>query len=353
MAALSELFGSTRLVVPCSSESSPGGEAALTGKNLSISPLTPLKGVKLSRKLHVPLWFLRNSGTLMKEAIRADAIHAPIPGDVGTFGMLFAFILRKPLFVRHCGNWFVQTTAAEHFWKWFMVRFAGGRNVMIATGGDEHPPSPTNQNVRWIFSTSLTAEQIEQYSVKRQYPSGRLKLVIACRQDKEKGTGVLIESLPEILQTYSNATLDVIGTGASLGDFKALAERLGVQDRVKFWGKLEHGELMRVLRQSDLFCYPTRASEGFPKVVLEALACGLPVVTTRVSVLPQLMSAGGGFVMNELSPAAVAAAVRSVLRDPQQYLAMSEKATATAARFSLEQWRTEIGGLLKAAWGTI
>ena len=51
--------------------------------------------------------------------------------------MLFAFVLRKPLFVRHCGNWFVQTTAAEHFWKWFMVRFAGGRNVMIATGGDD------------------------------------------------------------------------------------------------------------------------------------------------------------------------------------------------------------------------
>jgi len=298
MAALSELFDSSRLVVPCSSEASPEGEAALKGKNLSIAALTPLKGAKLSRKLHVPLWFLRNARTLIKEAIRADAIHAPIPGDVGTFGMLFAFVLRKPLFVRHCGNWFVQTTAAEHFWKWFMVRFAGGRNVMIATGGAEHPPSAINQNVRWILSTSRTRERSGQYCVKRHYPAGRLKLVIACRQVQEKGTGVLIESLPEILQTYPAVTLDVIGTGACLGEFRALTEHLGLQDRVKFWGKLEHGELMRVLRQSDLFCYPTRASEGFPKVVLEALACGLPVITTRVSVLPQLLSSGGGLLID-------------------------------------------------------
>ena len=93
--------------------------------------------------------------------------------------------------------------------------------------------------MQWIFSTNLTAEQIEQYSVKRQYPTGRLKLVIACRQVR-RGSGVLIESLPEILQTYSATTVDVIGTGASLAEFKALAQRVGVQDRVKFWGKLEH-----------------------------------------------------------------------------------------------------------------
>jgi glycosyltransferase involved in cell wall biosynthesis len=170
---------------------------------------------------------------------------------------------------------------------------------------------------------------------------------------REKGTGLLIESLPEILKTYPAATLDVIGTGSALCEFKVMADRLRLQDRVKFWGKLEHSELMRVLRHSDLFCYPTRASEGFPKVVLEALACGLPVITTRVSVLPQLMSSGGGIVIDELSPAAVAAAVRSALRDRQTYLAMSEKAAETATRFSLEEWRNEIGGLLRAAWGTI
>jgi hypothetical protein len=65
------------------------------------------------------------------------------------------------------------------------------------------------------------------------------------------------------------------------------------------------------------------------------------------------LSSGGGLLIDELSPAAVATAVRSVLQDPSRYRSMSENATATAARFSLEQWRTEIGGLLRAAWGTI
>jgi len=91
-----------------------------------------------------------------REILRADAVHSPIPGDIGTIGFLLAFALRKPLFIRHCGNWLKPSTTAERFWKWFMEKFAGGRQVMLATGGSPGPPSRVNSAIHWIFSTTLS-----------------------------------------------------------------------------------------------------------------------------------------------------------------------------------------------------
>ena len=350
MRALSELFDSTALVVSCLEKPGSSGESPLTGHNLTVAPLTTPRGAGWRRKLDFPFWLLRNFTTIRREFSRADAVHAPIPGDVGTIGMLLAFVMRKPLFVRHCGNWFVQETAAEHFWKWFMVKCAGGRNVMLATGGAANPPSQ-NPKLRWIFSTSLTEQQLTSYAVVREPPQdGRLRLIIAARQEIKKGTGVVIESLPLLLKKFPQVTFDVVGGGEALNVFKKLAISLGVNDRVKFHGAVNHAQVIRLLQQSDLFCFPTTSSEGFPKAVLEGLACGLPVITTRVSILPQLIGKGGGMLMDEASPTAVEQAVEEIFAQPDRYQMMSARAAETARQYSLESWRDEIGGLCRAAW---
>ena len=354
MRVLSQLFDETRLIVPCDSQNKAEGEIHLTGNNLSIVPLSVPKGSDLKRKMQFPFWLAKNFPTIFREVLRADAVHAPIPGDVGTIGMLLAYALRKPLFVRHCGNWTIQTTAAERFWKWFMEKTTGGRNVMLATGGNDEPPSKRNKNVSWIFSTSLTNEELSLYATERkQKPRDHVRLIISCRQETEKGTGVVIESLPLILKEFPNAMLDVVGDGASLIEFKRLSERLGQSSRITFHGKVNHEKVLSLLKQADVFCYPTWASEGFPKAVLEALACGLPVVTTRVSVLPQLIEKGCGVLIDEATPIALVSGVREVLASDDGYVAMSAKAVETAKQFSLEAWRDTLGALLYETWSPL
>jgi len=160
MRALSQLFDRTVLLVPVDDAGDRAGERPITGRNLFVAPLSKPAGADLSRKAALPFWLIRNGALLFKAARQADAIHAPIPGDIGTFGMILAILLRKPLFVRYCGNWNVQRTRAERFWRWFMERFAGGRNVMLATGGSDDPPSPVSPEIGWIFSSSLTEAEI-------------------------------------------------------------------------------------------------------------------------------------------------------------------------------------------------
>jgi glycosyltransferase involved in cell wall biosynthesis len=347
MRAIAELFASTRLVVPVAAHSSARGEIPLAGK-FNIVPLTAPGGRGFTRKIAFSWWLVRNSFTVVRETVRADAIHAPIPGDIGTVGMLCAWLLRKPLLVRHCGNWFVQRTAAERFWKWFMEYAGGGRNVMLATGGSSERPSRRNSEVEWIFSSSLESQDFENIDSASTERSQRL--IIICRQEPEKGTATVIEALALLRDEFPNLQLDIVGDGSAADKFRELAGSLGLRDRVLFHGKVDHGRVLELLGRASLFCYPTRASEGFPKVVLEAMACGLPVVTTRVSVLPELLGAGGGILLDAATPEHLAAAVCLCLRDTQRWHEMSAKAAITARRYSLERWQQSIAQKLRAAW---
>jgi glycosyltransferase involved in cell wall biosynthesis len=348
--AISELFTQTEVLIPCEGSINNNGLSPLVGKNLEVSPLSVPKGIGLKRKFDIPFWLLRNGRIIWGEIRKADAVHAPIPGDVGTIGMLFALLLRKPLFVRHCGNWLVQRTVAEHFWKWSMEYFAGGRNVMFATGGTEESPSTRNSHIKWIFSTSLNRENIER-AVVRNYPTnGKIKLITACRLEDRKGVDIVIESLPLILKRFPKVSLDVVGGGSLQNKLKEQAENLGLTKNINFHGKVAQTKVIELMKQAHIFCFPTSASEGFPKVVIEALACGLPVVTTKVSVLPQLIGNNCGVLLNKPTPENVAKGIEEILVDEITYNQFSANAIETAKQYSLENWRDFIGENLRRSW---
>jgi glycosyltransferase involved in cell wall biosynthesis len=348
--AISELFDETRVVVPCEKVDTPVGVSSLVGKNLKVSELSVPKGTGFARKLDIPFWLLQNGWKIWKEVRSSDAVHAPIPGDVGTIGMLFALLLRKRLFVRHCGNWFVQRTTAETFWKWSMERFAGGRNVMMATGGADSPPSIRNENVKWIFSTSLSRNEINS-AVSHEFPvDGKLRLITACRLEERKGVDLLIESLPLILKKFPETTLEIVGGGSLLVKLMNRANELNLGTRIRFHGKVEHTRVIDLMKKADIFCFPTSASEGFPKVVLEALACGLPVLTTKVSVLPMLIGNGGGILLDSATSETIVDGLVRICEKPEVYEGMSACAVATASKYSLENWSSFIGESLRQSW---
>lgn len=354
MRAISELFDETRLLLPVARNSQPTGEVALTGNALSVVTLEVPSGRNWKRKLLLPVWLLRNLSIITSEIKQADAVHTPIPGDIGTFGLFVAMVLRKPLFIRHCGNWLVRKTTAEHFWAWLLERIAGGNTVVLATGGSPNPPSGRNPKVRWIFSTSLRELELKECArVRTRFAGAGPRLIISSRQERAKGTGVLIESLSLLVSDYPDISLDVVGDGDALPEFRQIAENCGVADRVRFRGKVDHASVMELLKSADLFCFPTTSSEGFPKAVLEALACGLPVVSTRVSVLGELIGAGGGTLLDAATPTEVARGIQWCLADADRYQTLSSAAIRTAAQYSLERWRDVIGSLLSPRWGPL
>lgn len=350
MGAISGLFDETRIVVPCKSEGDTTGLSPLVGRQIKVIPLSEPKGTGVGRKVNIPFWFFKNCLTILREVRNADAVHSPIPGDVGTIGMAIAILLRKPLFVRHCGNWMIQRTIAEKVWRWSMEYFAGGRNAMLATGGSNEPPSKRNPHVEWIFATSLRKAEIEPNSPRELPENGTFKLIIVCRQEERKGTDIVIDSLPAVLKTLPNVTLDVVGGGSKLEPFQKQAIRLKVDDRIRFHGKVVHDNVIKLLKQAHIFCYPTSASEGFPKVVLEAMATGLPVITTPVSVLSQLIGESTGILLDKPEPSTLARTIVELCSDGARYRKLSANAIEKAREFTLESWQELIGKKLRSTW---
>ncbi|REJ78548.1 MAG: glycosyltransferase [Acidobacteria bacterium] len=350
MEAISELFSSTELVVPCETRGAGTGVSPVRGKSMRVTPISMPKGKRFVRKLGLAIWLLSNGPTIWRSVRKADAVHTPIPGDVGTFGMIFALLLRKRLFVRHCGNWLEPRSIAEKIWKWSLIKLAGNRIVVFATGGADEPPSKRNPNIRWIFSTSVRNREISEDAV-REYPTvSDLRLIVVCRQEPRKGTIIAIEAMPGLIERFEKVSLDVVGDGSELERLRRRSKELGLNGSVNFHGKVPQAEVKALLERAHIFCFPTSASEGFPKVVIEALAAGLPVVTTRVSVLPKLIENGGGILLDEPTPDSLANAVAEIWSDPCVFTRLSSEAVRTTKEYSLEEWGSFIGRSLRASW---
>ena len=102
---------------------------------------------------------------------------------------------------------------------------------------------------------------------------------------ERKGFHRVIPLLPELLKTYPDLVYLIVGGASAEGDNRAELEKmvadLGLGAHVRFLGPKPHEELAAVLSAADVFVLATRA-EGWANVFLEAMACGLPVVTTDV-----------------------------------------------------------------------
>lgn len=105
----------------------------------------------------------------------------------------------------------------------------------------------------------------------------------------------------EALQALPDAQLLIAGRGSHEGELKALTERLGVADRVRFLGVLPQTELRRLYSAADALVLAS-VREGWPNVLLEAMACGTPVVATDVGGIAEIVGAPeAGVLMDEHS----------------------------------------------------
>jgi len=349
MKALSELFDATLLLVPIYQVSAPSGAVPLIGHNLSICPLDMPAGSDLKRKINLIPWLFPNLFTIWRAIKNFDVVHCPVPGDIGTIGILLSLVSQKPLFVRHCGTWGLRATFADRFLHWLLPRIAGGRNVIMATGGDVVPPS-NNPSISWIFASTITESELDAIAEKKTWKFGQsLKLVSASRLEPDKNTELIIKALPELRKHYPNISLNIIGNGSCMGPLKDLVRELQIAELVDFYGTLTHKGVMNILQASDIFVLPTRR-EGFPKVILEAFACGLPVIATSVSVIPQLVGDDKGIIIYDSTPEAIVEAVLRMISDENRFAQMSLRAREASRSYTLEKWQNIIGNRLKGAW---
>jgi len=352
--ALSELFDATRILGPCSGSEDWQGETPVAGKNVTFVPLTWLPRAPWLAWLALPLWLARNGATLVREIAQADAVFALMPSPIGFLGLMLALIFRKPLLTRPVNGW-AEPRLLWRFQRAWLERIAGGRNVVFATGSSKARPSSRNPAIRWILSTTVSERDVGAHAApRRRAPVRQVRLVLMRDDVDHAEVWTALRALPLLVNALRGVTLDVIGDGAGLGRLRQLAADMRLGDRVTFHGSVSRERARQLLARADVFCcLPAVETEGFRHAAMEALACGLPVVTTRTSISSMLMSEGCGTIMHERTPDALAAAVRICLFDSSRYRNMSALAMHAAQAYSLERWLDTLRVTLEEAWGPL
>lgn len=158
-------------------------------------------------------------------------------------------------------------------------------------------------------------------------PGAGFKILFAGRfEETQKNITMLVEALPEI----PDAKLILVGNGKDQQQIKALVQKYNLESRVEFRGWLKEADLICSYQEADVFVSASRW-EGMPNSVLEAMACGLPLVLSRVSGHEELVEPGrNGFLFEAKDRNTLISSIKKIQSNSSLLLAMGRESRERA-----------------------
>lgn len=162
----------------------------------------------------------------------------------------------------------------------------------------------------------------------------------------QKGIDVLLRAFSQVHQQRPATTLDIVGDGPNRTEYESLARTLGIADAVTFHGLLRKPEFAPLLAESDLFVLASRYDNN-PCVLVEAQAAGLPIISTTVGGIPEIVD-GAGLLSPPEDADAFAARTLEALASLDRY-----DRAAIAARAEREYSIASVGLALADVYGGV
>ena len=262
---------------------------------------------------------------------QCDVIHLRVPTPAGVFAHRLARERNKPVFLLVVGDYralaphlpyrgvkkllFSAYVAFEERALKGMIR----RSLTFVNGAALRAKHARHGSQ--IYETKTTTLLESDIASRTDTCQGAVVRVLSVsRIDPRKGLRVLPGAVADLVEHKADVTLDIVGsTIGQVGEeersaIAADAARLGVAARVSLLGSVPLEKLIVLYRDYDIFVLPTGPGEGIPRVLLEAMAAGLPVITTNVAGISSLITdRQNGLLLDESSPHGVADAVRLLL----------------------------------------
>ncbi|NOT33661.1 MAG: glycosyltransferase family 4 protein [Candidatus Eisenbacteria bacterium] len=325
-----------------------------------IAATGPDRPQRAPRGLPRKQWRYWRAGIVLGRLLGEDGtqhVHAHFAGPAATTAAAAAVQARLPFtFTAHAKDifsWSVDwtwvrelarraaavITVCDYNRRFLMRRLGPGSRVVRVYNGvslSDWRPAP---GTRTIASQALSAPRSGSRSSAKP-----LRVVAVGRLVSKKGFHVLIEALGQLRDRGTAARLALIGEGAELERLRALARELRLGRVVRFCGPLPEPAVRRWLQVSDVLALPCVTDrdgnqDALPTVLLEAGACGLPVVSTPVAGIPEIVHHGHtGLLVPSDDARALARALAQLARAPRRRERFGNRARAhISSRFDRRQ----------------
>lgn len=158
------------------------------------------------------------------------------------------------------------------------------------------------------------------------------RLLTVARLINRKGIDYLIRSLSDLKDTIPDLSLTIVGSGNKQTELEALVKKRELSDSVKFLGEVPHNELAAIYSSHDVFILPS-FNEGMSNAMLEAMASGLPIVTTETGGTMEMLN-GNAVIIEKGSSDSIRDALRTILPDKEKLNEMKRLSLERAKDFS-------------------
>jgi glycosyltransferase involved in cell wall biosynthesis len=326
--SLAPYFDQIVLMVPVF-EVPPSNGTRLRATNVRLAALPYFAGPRQFYPRLTPIY-----RRLQQSIAACDVIHLRIPAPAAILAFRMARQLGRPIFALIVGDYRALLPHLPYrglkkllfrgyveFEERAVARIT--RHSLAFANGAALQRKHLADNPRVIETKTTTLRAADIASRSDTCQSRPIRLLTVSRIDPRKNLRVLPGAVAALRHAGFDVTLDLVGPPIGLlgeGERDAIAEiaaRAGVQHCVSLRGAVPLDELMGRYRDYDIFVLPTGPGEGIPRVLLEAMAAGLPVVTTAVAGIRSLVVDGhNGVILDDAGSGAVAAKVRMLIETP-------------------------------------
>lgn len=278
--------------------------------------------------------YFRVTRTLIPQIRSADLVYIAMPNPRGVIAFLICEVLHRPFLVYLGGDW-AQTVLHNSRWRnhpWrrvimpvyvraarllekIVVRSAPLR---LVHGARLQQKYDDGSGRTFGIGSFLDISPDDILSREDTCQGSRITILYVGSLDPVKGVRYLIEAIPRVLEQIPgyDISLEIVGAGVQ-EPYRQQARKLGIEDRIVFRGYIgERNQLVRAYADADIFVLPS-LSEGFPKVVYEAMSQGLPVVATKVGGIPEILQhRRTALLVRPASPGELAKAICEVATNP-------------------------------------
>lgn len=281
---------------------------------------------------------------------RFDLVHAHWPFPAGAYALLLSKLRRKPFILTSHGA-FVDNLAnypniitrivryvirqADHI---IIVGKAHGKNVSELSGIPIEKMTLIDMGV-WLNPNLISQEEARR---KLSLPAGEPHITFIGNLIHRKGVDILLNATAELKKMGQNVCVLIGGQGEEQTKLQEQAERLGLQDHVRFVGPIPHDEVYTWFAAGDVCAVPSRR-EPFGLVPLEAMSSGTAVVATDIGGFRQTVENGvNGTLFPHEDHHALAQALHTLLNNPQQRQSFVEAGHRVAATYDMRHKAAQV-----------